>query len=340
MQWHLILSTALVYLSFFLFLFLLGNKRKSMSITNYSVVSEFVFLGLSNSRPMQHFILSCSTISYISIVLGNLLVALTVTFDSHLHSPMYFLLANLSIMDLCFSTVTVPKMLSDLYSGKNTISFQGCVIQIFILHVLGASEMMLLIAMALDRYVAICKPLNYLNIMSPWMCIWLVFGAWVFGIIHSGFQLAFVAHLHFCGPNEIDSFYCDLPWFIKLACADTYKLEFIVTANSGIVSMGTFFLLNFSYMFILVTVWKHSSSALSKAFSTLSAHITVVVLFFGPCIVVYMWPCPTVPVDKFLAVLDFLITPLLNPAIYTLRNKDMKKAMRKLSSQFLSLRKI
>nr|XP_003423580.1 olfactory receptor 4F15-like [Loxodonta africana] len=304
-----------------------------MNKTNYSAVSEFVFLGLSTSRPMQHFLLSCSTIFYIVIILGNVLVVFIVTFDLHLHSPMYILLANLSFIDLCLSTLTVPKMIYDLYSGQKSISFQGCVIQIFILHVLGGSEMVLLIAMAFDRYVAICKPLHYLTIMSPRMCIWLLVGAWIIGVIHSVAQLAFVVHLYFCGPNEIDSFYCDLPRFIKLACTDTHTLEFIVTANSGFISMGTFFLLIFSYIFILVTVWKHSSGGLSKALFTFSAHITVVVLFFGPCIFGYVWPYLSVPVDKFLSIFDFMITPILNPAIYTLRNKNMKVAMRRLSSQ-------
>ncbi|XP_023111312.2 olfactory receptor 4F6-like [Felis catus] len=306
--------------------------------TNYSEVSQFVLLGLSTYRPVQHFLLAFSAVFYVTIVLGNLLVVFAVTFDPYLHSPMYFLLANLSFIDLCLSTLTVPKMIHNLYSGYKTISFQGCVIQIFALHVLGGSEMVLLIAMALDRYVAICKPLHYLIIMSPQMCILLLAGAWVIGLIHAVVQVAFVVHLPFCGPNEIDSFYCDLPWFIKLACTDTYRMEFMVTANSGFISMGTFFLLLISYIFILVTVWKRSSGGLSKAFSTLSAHITVVVLFFGPCIFIYMWPFPTVPVDKFLAILDFMITPILNPIIYTLRNKDMKMAMKRLSSQFLSLR--
>ncbi|VFV25651.1 olfactory receptor 4f6-like [Lynx pardinus] len=308
--------------------------------TNYSEVSQFVLLGLSTYRPVQHFLLAFSTVFYVTIVLGNLFVVFTVTFDPYLHSPMYFLLANLSFIDLCLSTLTVPKMIHNLCSGHKTISFQGCVIQIFALHVLGGSEMVLLIAMALDRYVAICKPLHYLTIMSPQMCILLLSGAWVIGLIHAVVQVAFVVHLPFCGPNEIDSFYCDLPWFIKVACTDTYRMEFMVTANSGFISMGTFFLLLISYIVILVTVWKCSSGGLSKAFSTLSAHITVVVLFFGPCIFVYVWPFPTVPVDKFLAILDFMITPILNPIIYTLRNKDMKMAMKRLSSQFLSLRMI
>ncbi|XP_064148045.1 olfactory receptor 4F15-like [Loxodonta africana] len=307
---------------------------------NYSEVSEFVFLGLSTSRPMQHFLLAFSTVFYVTIVLENLLVVFTGTFDSQLHSPMYFLLANVSFIDLCLSTLLVPKMICDLYSGQNTISVQGCVIQIFVLHVLGGSEMVLLIAMALDHYVAIGKPLHYLTIMSPHMCISILVGSLVIGLIHSVVQLAFIVNLDFCGPNAIDSFYCDLSRFIKLACTNTYKLEFMVTANSGFISMGTFFLLVFSYIFILVTVWKHSSGGLSKALSTLSAHITVVVLFFGPCIFIYVWPFPMVPVDKFLAILDSLITPILNPAIYTLRNKDMRMAMKRLRSQFLSLRKI
>ncbi|XP_037691392.1 olfactory receptor 4F6-like [Choloepus didactylus] len=307
---------------------------------NYSEVPEFVFLEISSYRPMQHLLLAFSTMFYVTIVLGNLMVVLTVTFDPHLHTPMYFLLANLSFIDMCFSTLAVPKLISDLYSGHKTISFQGCVMQIFFLHVLGGSEMLLLVAMALDRYVAICKPLHYLTIMSPRMCTLLLSGAWAIGVIHSVAQLAFVVHLPFCGPNEIDSFYCDLPWFIKLACTDTYTLEFMVTANSGFISMGTFLLLIISYVFILLSVWKCSSAGLSKAFSTLSAHITVVVLFFGPCIFVYVWPFPAVPVDKFLAILDFMITPILNPAIYTLRNKDMKMAMKGLSSKLLSLRKI
>ncbi|XP_049989559.1 olfactory receptor 4F6-like [Alexandromys fortis] len=307
-----------------------------MNEANYSEVSEFIFLGLSIYRPTQIFLFACSTLSYATIILGNFSIMLTIIFDPHLHSPMYFLLANLSFVDLCFSTSAVPKLISDLYSNHNTISFQGCIFQMFVLHVLGGCEMVLLVAMAWDRYVAICKPLHYLTIMSPRKCILLLIGTWIIGIIHSVAQLAFVVHLPFCSSNEIDSFYCDLPRFIKLSCIDTYRMEFLVTADSGLISVSTFFLLIVSYIIILFTVWKQSLGSLSKAISTLSAHISVVILFFGPCIFVYMWPFPTVPVDKFLAILDFMITPILNPAIYTLRNKDMKVAMKRLSKQILS----
>ncbi|XP_027698397.1 olfactory receptor 4F6-like [Vombatus ursinus] len=311
-----------------------------MNELNHSMVSEFVFLGISNSWAIELGLLVFASIFYVAAMLGNFFIVLTVSSDSHLHSPMYFLLANLSIIDLCLSTVAVPKMISDLFYEHKTISFQGCITEIFFIHFTGGTEMVLLISMAFDRYIAICKPLHYLTIMNPKMCVFLQLFSWTIGLIHSLTQLAFVVNLPFCGPNEIDSFYCDLPRFIKLACMDNYKLEFIVTANSGFISIGSMFLLFISYIYILVTVQKHSLNGLSKALSTLSAHISVVVLFFGPCIFFYVWPFPTMPVDKFLAIIDFIITPILNPSIYTLRNKDMKAAMRRLSGQLVSFKKI
>ncbi|XP_074092360.1 olfactory receptor 4F6-like [Macrotis lagotis] len=310
-----------------------------MKELNHSMVSEFVFVGIFSSWTMQQLLLVFSSIFYAAIVLGNLLVVFAVTSDPQLQSPMYFLLANLSFIDLCLPTVVVPKMIYDLSYEHKTISFQGCITQIFFIHLMGGTEMVLLISMAFDRYIAICKPLHYLTIMNPKLCIFLQMSAWVIGLLHSLTQLAFVINLPFCGPNKVDSFYCDLPRFIKLACIDTYKLEFIVTANSGFISIGTVFLLFISYIYILVTVQKYSSNGLSKAFSTLSAHISVVVLFFGPCIFVYVWPFPTMPVDKFLAIVDFIITPVLNPSIYTFRNKDMKLAVKRLSSQLVNFKK-
>lgn len=160
------------------------------------------------------------------------------------------------------------------------------------------------------------------------------------GVTHAVFQFAFVINLPFCGPNNVGSFYCDFPRVIKLACIDNYGLEFVVTANSGFLSTGTFFLLVVSYIFILVTVRQHSSKDLSKAFFSLSTHITVVFLFFLPCIFLYVWPFPTKSLDTFLAIVDFAVTPVLNPAIYTLRNRDMKVAMRRLSQHVVSSREM
>ncbi|XP_004751067.1 olfactory receptor 4F3/4F16/4F29-like [Mustela nigripes] len=311
-----------------------------MDGVNHSVVSEFVFLGLTNSWEIQVLLFVFSSTFYVASMLGNSLIMFTVASNPHLHSPMYFLLANLSFIDLGVSSVISPKMIYDLFRKRKVISFGGCITQIFFLHVIGGVEMVLLIAMAFDRYVAICKPLHYLTIMNRKMCILLLVAAWVIGLTHSAIQLLFVIKLPFCGPNLLDSFYCDFPRFLKLACTDTYNLEFMVTANSGFISLGSFFILFVSYSFILITVWKHSSRGSSKALSTLSTHVTVVILFFGPCIFVYIWPHPTSHLDKFLAVFDAVLTPFLNSVIYTFRNKEMKVAMRKVCSQFIAYRRI
>ncbi|XP_055292069.1 olfactory receptor 4F15-like [Moschus berezovskii] len=301
-----------------------------MGGTNNSVVSEFVFLGLSSSWEIQLLFLFFS-VFYMASLMGNLLIVFSVSADTSLHSPMYFLLANLSFLDMGFCSTTAPKMIYDLFRKCKAISFGGCLTQIFFIHSFGGTEMVLLIAMAFDRYVAICKPLHYLTIMNPQMCVLILAAAWFLGLIHSVAQLAFVIDLPFCGPNVLDSFYCDLPRLIKLACTETYRLEFMVTANSGLISVGSFFILIISYIFILVTVWKHSSVGVSKALSTLSAHVTVVVLFFGPLIFFYTWPFPSSHLDKFLAIFDAVLTPFLNPVIYTFRNKEMKAAMKKLA---------
>ena len=311
-----------------------------MDGANQSVVSEFLFLGLTNSWEIQLLLFVFSSTFFMASMMGNSLIILTVTCDPHLHSPMYFLLANLSFIDMGVSSVTSPKMIYDLFRKRKVISFSGCITQIFFIHVIGGVEVVLLIAMAFDRYVAICKPLHYLTIMSPRLCISFLVAAWMVGLIHSTVQLVFVVNLPFCGPNMLDSFYCDLPRLIKLACIDINQLESMITANSGFISVGSFFILIISYIIIILTVQKQSSAVSSKALSTLSAHITVVVLFFGPLIFVYTWPSPSIPLDKFLAIFDTVLTPLLNPVIYTFRNQEMKMAMRRVCRQLVSYRKI
>ncbi|XP_048188370.1 olfactory receptor 4F3/4F16/4F29-like [Perognathus longimembris pacificus] len=311
-----------------------------MEGANHSVVSEFVFLGLTSSWGLQMPLFLFSSVLYVSSMAGNSLVVFAVASNPHLHSPMYFLLANLSFIDLGVSSVTSPKMIYDLFRRRKVISFRGCITQIFFIHVIGGVEMVLLIAMAFDRYVAIFKPLHYLTIMSPRLCICFSVAAWVVGLVHSVVQLAFVVNLPFCGPNVLDSFYCDLPRLIKLACTEIYRLELMVSINSGFISVGTFSILIISYAVIIFTVQKHSSAGCAKALSTLSAHIMVVILFFGPLMFFYTWPYSSTHLDKFLAIFDALVTPFLNPIIYTLRNQEMKEAMRRACRQLLSYRKI
>ncbi|XP_021518083.1 olfactory receptor 4F3/4F16/4F29-like [Meriones unguiculatus] len=311
-----------------------------MERVNYSLSSEFVFLGLTNSWDIQLLLFLFSSMLYVASMMGNCLIIFTVSYDPHLHSPMYFLLSNLSFIDVGISSAISPKMIYDLFKKHKVISFRGCVLQIFFIHAIGGVEMVLLIAMAFDRYVAICKPLHYMTMVSPRMCISFLIIAWVIGLVHSVIQLAFIVNLPLCGPNILDNFYCDLPQFIKLACINAYRLDLVVSINSGFMSVGSFFILIISYIVIIFTVLKHSSNGYSKALSTLSAHITVVVLFFGPAIFFYTWPSSSTHLDKFLALFDAVVTPFLNPVIYTLRNQEMKTAMRRVLRQLMGYRQI
>ncbi|XP_043843113.1 olfactory receptor 4K13-like [Dromiciops gliroides] len=310
-----------------------------MEMSNDSMVHEFILLGLTSSWELEIFFFGVFFLAYASIMSGNILIVVMVIFDSHLHStPMYFLLANLSCIDMTISTVTVPKMITDFFRERKTISSWGCMAQMFLLHLLGGSEMTLLIVMAVDRYIAICKPLHYTSLMNHWLLVGLVLLSWVVGFIHTISQMVFIVNLPFCGPNVIDNVFCDIPLVIKLACTDTYIPDLLVVAFSGLLSLICFILLLVSYTIILVTVQHRSSGGLSKALSTLSAHITVVTLFFGPIIFIYAWPFSNFSVDKFLSIFYSVITPLLNPIIYTLRNQEMKAALIRLRSRHISTR--
>ncbi|XP_072478587.1 olfactory receptor 4K1-like [Notamacropus eugenii] len=306
-----------------------------MEWSNKSVVTEFILLGLSSSWELQLLLFFVFSVFYGAAVLGNLLIILTVVTDSRLHSPMYFLLGNLSFIDVCQATFSTPKMIADFLSEHKTITFEGCMSQIFFLHVFGGSETVLLVGMAYDRYIAICKPLHYMTIMSHRVCIAFVGVSWAVGILHSAFHLVFTVNLPFCGPNQVDNFFCDLPLVIKLACLDTYILEIMVLTNSGLLSLICFILLLISYTVILVTVQHRSSKGTSKALSTLSAHVTVVLLFFGPLLFIYIWPFDSFPIDKFISVCFTVFTPFLNPVIYTLRNEEVKAAMSKLRNRYI-----
>ncbi|XP_004609805.1 olfactory receptor 4K3-like [Sorex araneus] len=306
-----------------------------MEEANQSVVSEFIFRGLCNSKGIQTFLLLPFSILYLMTVVGNLLVVFLIITDPHLHSPMYFLLANLSFVDCCLSSITTPKLTTDLLKENKTISFGGCMTQILCVHFFGGGEMVLLVTMAYDRYVAICKPLHYSSIMDRQKCIWLVLISWIIGFVHAMSQLLMILDLPFCGPRIVDSFFCDIPLVIKLACMNTQTIGTLINADSGVLATTCFILLMLSYTYILVTVRLRSKDGASKALSTCTSHITVVVLFFGPCIFIYLWPLNITWVDKFLAVFYTVITPLLNPAIYTLRNKEIKNAIKRLIAQHL-----
>ncbi|XP_006877216.1 PREDICTED: olfactory receptor 4K2-like [Chrysochloris asiatica] len=310
-----------------------------MDVSNKSAVSEFVLLGLSNSWELQMFFFMVFSLFYVVTMVGNSLIVITVVVDSHLHSPMYFLLANLSVIDMSLASFATPKMITDYLTGHKTISFDGCITQIFFLHLFTGTEIISLMAMSFDRYIAICKPLRYASIIRPQVCVALVVASWVVGVMHSMSQVIFALTLPFCGPNEVDSFFCDLPVVFQLACIDTNVLGLFMISTSGIIALSSFILLLNSYVIVLITIKLHSSRGSSKALSTCTAHFIVVFMFFGPCIFIYMWPLSSFLIDKILSVFYTIFTPVLNPIIYTLRNQEVKIAVIKLKNRLLNSNK-
>ncbi|XP_026346453.2 olfactory receptor 1509 [Ursus arctos] len=301
-----------------------------MDALNQTRVIEFAFLGLTENWVLEILFFVAFSITYVLTLLGNTLIIVTIVFTPRLHTPMYFFLSNLSFIDICHSSVTVPKMLEGLLLERKTISFDNCIAQLFFLHLFACAEIFLLTIMAYDRYGAICAPLHYPNVMNIRVCVQLVFALWLGAAVHSLVQTFLTIRLPYCGPNIIDSYFCDVPPVIKLACTDTYLTGMLIVSNSGTISLTCFLALVTSYTVILVSLRKQSAEGRRKALSTCSAHFMVVGFFFGPCIFLYTRADTSFSMDKVVSVFYTVVTPLLNPLIYTLRNEEVKSAIKHL----------
>ncbi|XP_057632202.1 olfactory receptor 4C16-like [Chionomys nivalis] len=293
-------------------------------------VTEFILLGLTQDPFRKKILFVVFLIFYMGTLVGNLLIIATIKTSQTLGSPMYFFLFYLSLSDTCFSTTISPRTIVDSLLKEASIPFSECIIQVFTFHFFGCLEIFILILMAVDRYVAICKPLHYMTIMSHWVCGVLVVIAWVGSCVHSLVQICLALSLPFCGPNEIDHFFCDLQPLLKLACTDTYMINLLLVSNSGAICTVSFLMLMVSYIIILHSLRNHSAEGRRKALSTCISHIIVVILFFGPCIFIYTRPATTFPMDKMITIFYSIGTPMLNPLIYTLRNAEVKNAMKML----------
>ncbi|XP_059272713.1 olfactory receptor 2B11 [Mustela nigripes] len=297
---------------------------------------DFILLGVSDRPWLELPLFVVLLVSYILAMLGNIAIILVSRLDPQLHSPMYIFLGHLSFLDLCYTTTTVPQMLVNMGSSRKTISYGGCTVQYAIFHWLGCTECIVLAAMALDRYVAICEPLRYAIIMHRPLCQQLVAVAWLSGFGNSLVQVVLTVQLPFCGRQVLNNFFCEVPAMIKLSCADTAVNDATLAVLVAFFVLVPLALILLSYGFIAHAVLKiQSSRGKRKAFGTCSSHLVVVSLFYLPAIYMYLQPPSSYSQEqgKFISLFYSIITPTLNPFIYTLRNKDVKGALRRLLSR-------
>ncbi|XP_006886963.1 PREDICTED: olfactory receptor 13D1-like [Elephantulus edwardii] len=314
-----------------------------MEIGNHSAVTKFFLVGLSRYPELQLSLFVFCLIMYLIILLGNSLLIIISILDSRLHTPMYFFLGNLSFLDICYTSSFVPPMLIIFRSESKSISFTGCALQMVVSLGLGCTECVLLAVMAYDRYMAICNPLRYPIIMNRILCVHMAAWSWITGCLNSLVQTVLTMMLPFCGNNVIDHLTCELLALLKLICSDITINVLILTVASIVFLVIPLMLIFISYVFILSTILRlNSTEGRKKAFSTCSAHLAVVILFYGSALFMYMKPKSkeTKTSDEIIGLSYGVVTPMLNPIIYSLRNKEVKEAVKKVLSRHLYSRKI
>ncbi|XP_065270304.1 olfactory receptor 10C1-like isoform X2 [Emys orbicularis] len=310
-----------------------------MGEINKTFVTQFVILGFSNHTDGNIILFVVFLCIYIITVLGNILIIIAISVDPALHTPMYFFLRNLSFLEICYTSVTLPKMLSNLLSEDKTISFAGCAVQLYFFLFFGVTECCLLASMAYDRYCAICNPLRYTAIMNKRVCIQLSGGSWICGTLVALEHTIFIFTLPFCGSNVINHFFCEIQPVLKLVCGDTYWNEIQIIVGAAVILILPLLLILVSYTCIISTILKiRSAKGRRRAFSTCSSHLIVVTLFYGTALIMYVHPKSSFSpdVNKLLSLFYSVVTPTLNPIIYSLRNKEVKDALRKTGMKIFS----
>ncbi|XP_054849151.1 olfactory receptor 1361-like isoform X1 [Eublepharis macularius] len=299
---------------------------------NGTVVTEFILLGLSSNPEVQLILFGLFLLIYLVALTGNVLILLTISLDSKLHSPMYFFLGNLSVVDIGYTSSTVPKMLMNYVSQDKTISRSVCISQTFFFISFGSIECLLLGVMAYDRYAAICHPLHYNVLMNRRVCASLAVVSWILGMANSGVHASLISLLSFCRDNVIHHFFCDISPLLKLSCSNTQVNKIVVFVQGGIVIVGSFICTLVSYIYIVASILRiRTKDGRLKAFSTCASHLTVVNVFYSTAMLTYVLPSSTYSEvkDQILSVLYGIVAPMLNPIVYSLRNKDVKNALRK-----------
>ena len=304
---------------------------------NFTLGSGFILMGILNDSLSPELLCATITVLYMLALASNCLLLLAITMDAQLHVPMYLLLGQLSLMDLLFTSVVTPKAIIDFLLSENTISFVGCALQMFLALTLGGAEDLLLAFMAYDRYVAICHPLNYMVLMRPRICWLMVATPWTLAFLNSVMHTSYTLHFPFCMTREIRHLLCEIPPLLKLACADTSRYEFVVYVSGSVFLMPSLAAVLASYTFVLAAILHMSSGeGRQKALFTCSSHLTVVGMYYGAAMFMYVQPSShhSPQQDNILSVFYLVITPALNPLIYSLRNKEVMGAFRRVLGRF------
>ncbi|XP_015278220.1 PREDICTED: olfactory receptor 2AP1-like [Gekko japonicus] len=308
--------------------------------TNQTIITNFILLGFGDHPELQVLLFLSFLAIYMLTVAGNIIIIVLVVADLHLHTPMYFFLGNLSCLEICYTSTILPRLLFSLLTGDRTISVRGCIVQYFFCGSLAATECYLLAVMSYDRYLAICRPLKYTHLMNGRICFWLLAISWMSGLLNISIITSLLSELLFCGPNEIEHFFCDIAPLFKLSCSSTHLVELINFIFASIVTLPPFLLTLISYVCIIINILQMKIKASrQKAFSTCSSHLTVVILFYGSLICVYLLPQTNTlkKLHKTFSLFYTVFTPMLNPLIYSLRNREVKAALSRTASKIVNM---